>query len=273
MRRLLVVLLALSVAVPSVAGAGEVDAPEPPPPRSLAQLTSLIEDYIDELTEVRSFGPLDRPARRAELIVGADLFIGTIRAEAIRYIDESVPEPVGSIISGLPRSVTVADVIVAINAAGADPVTTWIGQEAGIDLVSLRRAIGRLRSITDGLEPERVWSPGTRSSSRTVGGTTVRASGPTRAPTSTRPSGHRSKRSRRVSWSRPVGIEQEGVRSTSGQMRPATSTTTPIWTTGRSGSGPGLGSKRATSSAFSARRAMQTHPIYISYPLLLEICA
>lgn len=156
MRRLVVILIALSVAVPAVALAGEVDAPEPPPPRSLSELTNLVEDYIYSLTEVRSFAPWDRPAQRSRLIVEADLFIGTIRAEAIRYVDTSVPEPVRTIINDLQGTARVTDVFAAVNAAGADPVTTWIGQEAGLALVSLRHAIARLRSITEGLAPDRV---------------------------------------------------------------------------------------------------------------------
>jgi len=156
MRRLAVVLMVLAVAVPSVATAGEPDAPEPPPPRSLTELTGLVEAYIDALTALPPFDPLARPAHRARLLIEADLFIGMIRAEAIRYVDEVVPEPVRTIINDLPGASALGEVLTAVNDAGADPMTTWIGQESGIALVTLRRAIHRLRVITDELGPERV---------------------------------------------------------------------------------------------------------------------
>lgn len=156
MRRLVVVLLALSVTVPSVAMAGETDAPEPPPPRSLTVLTGLVEDYIDALTEVPFFDPSARPAHRTQLLIGADLFIGKIRAEAVRFVDEMVPEPVRTVINDLPGAASVGDVLTAVDAAGADPMTTWVGQESGLALVRLRQAIDRLRTLTEELEPERV---------------------------------------------------------------------------------------------------------------------
>lgn len=156
MRRLVVLFLAVAIAMPSVAAAGETDAPEPPPPASLEELTRLVDDYIAELTHVPLFGIADRAARRHAMIAGVDLFIGSIRAAAIRYVDTRVPEPVRTVINALPGASSLSDVVDAVNGASADPVSTWVGQETGVELVELRAALDRLRALVADRAPERV---------------------------------------------------------------------------------------------------------------------
>jgi len=149
-------MITFAVALPSAATAGEIDAPEPPPPGSLRELTRLVDDYAAELTHVPAFGFADRIARRRALIAGVDLFVGTIRAAAIRYVDSRVPEPVRTVINSLPGDSSMADVIAAVNSASVDPLSTWLGQEVGLDLVALRASLDRLRSLVAGTAPQRV---------------------------------------------------------------------------------------------------------------------
>jgi murein DD-endopeptidase MepM/ murein hydrolase activator NlpD len=156
MRRLIILLLAVTIAVPSAAAAGEIDTPGPPPLASLDELTRLVDDYIAELTHVPLFGIADGAARRQAMVAGVDLFIGSIRAEAIRYVDTRVPEPVRTAVNALPGAASLSDVIVAVNGAAADPVSTWLGQETGVELVELRAALDRLRALVADNAPERV---------------------------------------------------------------------------------------------------------------------
>ena len=149
-------MITIAVALPSVAAAGEIDAPEPPSPASLRELTRLVDDYSAELTQVPAFSFADRIARRRALIAGVDLFVGTIRAATIRYVDSRVPEPVRTVINSLSGDSSMADVITAVNAAAADPMSTWVGQEVGLDLVALRASLDRLRALVAETAPERV---------------------------------------------------------------------------------------------------------------------
>jgi murein DD-endopeptidase MepM/ murein hydrolase activator NlpD len=154
MRRRLVFLIALSIVVPSVAAADEPDAPRPP--QSLRELTRMVDDYIDDLTDVPPFGQWDHQKRRRALVAGVDLFVGTIRAAAIGYVDVRVPEPVRTVIDSLPGNASVAHVVSAVAAAGVDPVSTWLGEETGLELVALRASLDRLRALVAGSAPERV---------------------------------------------------------------------------------------------------------------------
>ena len=154
MRRLLTVLITALVVLPSVATADEPYAPAPP--RSLRELTDLVEDYIDELTHPAPFGGADGVARQDALVAGVDLFIGSIRAAAIRFMDSRVPEAVRSIVNDLPAGTSALGVSVAVAAAGADGVSTWIGEEAGVQLLALREALDRLRALVADAAPVRV---------------------------------------------------------------------------------------------------------------------
>ncbi|MEX1208221.1 MAG: M23 family metallopeptidase [Acidimicrobiia bacterium] len=162
MRRLLAILIALAVLVPTAASAGEGPGSWPaeggPPivPNPLAELNRLVEDYIDELQEEPDFGSPGWLTRRMGLIAGGDLFIGSIRASAILFVDSTVPEPLRSVINSLPGDTPIFEVLQAVDAARADPVSAWLGQEIGIELVALRGSLERLRELLDGAGPERV---------------------------------------------------------------------------------------------------------------------
>jgi len=156
MRRLFVLLIAVAVAMPSAASADDADVSDAPPPASLGELTRLVNQHIQDLTHVPPFGLADGIARRQAMVAGVDLFIGTIRAAAIRFVDTHVPEPVRSVINALPGDTTLAEVVAAVNGVAADPLSTWVGQEVGFDLVSLRAALDRLRALAVDTAPERV---------------------------------------------------------------------------------------------------------------------
>jgi murein DD-endopeptidase MepM/ murein hydrolase activator NlpD len=153
MRWLLAVLIALATFVPSTASAGEEPGIVVEP---LAELTRLVEEYIDELQEEPDFGIHEWLTRRRGLLAGADRFIGSIRASAILFVDSTVPEPLGSVINSLPGDTPILEMLQAVDAVGADPVSAWLGQEVGVELVVLHRSLERLRELLDGAAPERV---------------------------------------------------------------------------------------------------------------------
>jgi murein DD-endopeptidase MepM/ murein hydrolase activator NlpD len=161
MRRLLAILVALAILVPFPPAAGEEPDPWPATDpsailaRPLSELNRLVEEYVDELGEEPDFGDHGWLARRRGLIAGADLFIGTIRASAILFVDSTLPEPMRSVINSLPGDTPLSEVLQAVDGVGADPVTTWLGQEIGIELVALRTSLERLRGLVDGAGPER----------------------------------------------------------------------------------------------------------------------
>lgn len=154
MRRLLVILIGLATVVPSTASAGEGPG-LPIPARPLAELNRLVEEYIDELQEEPDFGDFGWLRRHKELLAGADLFIGSIRASATLLVDSTIPEPLRSVLNSLPGDTPIFEVLRAVDGAGADPVTTWLGQEIGVELVTLRASLDRLREVLDGAGPER----------------------------------------------------------------------------------------------------------------------
>lgn len=155
MRRPTVILVALATLLPSAAAADEgSDLPMPVLP--LAELRQLVEEYIDELETEPDFGSPGWLARRRALIAGADLFIGSIRASAILFVDATVPEPVRTTINAMARGTPAIEVLEAVAAVGADPVTTWVGQDVGLELIALRDSLDRLRALLEDSGPERV---------------------------------------------------------------------------------------------------------------------
>lgn len=155
MRRSIVILVALATVVPSTAAAAE-EPDLPIPAQHLTELIHLVEGYIDEMEDEPDFGSPGWLARRKDLIAGADLFIGSIRAAAILFVDATVPESVRAIVNSMPGDTTTTDVLEGVESAGADPVTTWVGQDVGLELVALRGALDRLRGLLEGSGPERV---------------------------------------------------------------------------------------------------------------------
>lgn len=155
MRRLIVVLVASVTLVPSAASAGE-EADSVILPRPLSELNRLVDEYVAELETEPDFGSPGWLTRRKALISGADLFIGSIRASAIVFVDTTVPEPLRTVVNSLAGDTTVLEVLGAVDAVGADPVSTWLGQNVGLELVALRGSLDRLRLVLEGSGPERV---------------------------------------------------------------------------------------------------------------------